>query len=147
MKATLPILLLGSVTLAGCMSSEARDKARIESEIATTGRELQQICISEDIRPRLKDPESLRVLGKDHHSLKMIHQHDPDFEPSEYSDFVYITYTATNGFGGRVKSTRGCGFADGKTLRMGMDFTGVPPEGEAEPMAESNFVFYGNLSS
>lgn len=131
------------------MSSEARNKTRIESEIATTGRELQQICISEDIRPRLKDPESLRVLGKDHHSLKMIHQHDPDFEAGDdpYTDFVYITYTATNGFGGRVKSTRGYGFADGKTLRMGMDFTGVPPEGQAEPMDEQNFVFYGNLSS
>ena len=57
-------------------------------------------CIQTDIRPRLKDPTSLRVL-------------DTVPVKSKEVEGIGITYTATNSFGGRIQHTRVCTFKNG----------------------------------
>ena len=130
MKKSLLFPAFAALVLAGCSSTNARDFNPTNSQRSSA---LQNRCISEDLRPRLKDPQSLRVLDKDHHSVF----NDPERKPGDYTDFIYITYTATNGFGGRVKNTRMCGFM-GNDLASAMNWEGD----KAAPIDRADFILY-----
>ena len=61
---------------------------------------LQKRCIEEDIKPRLKDPESIRILEREHQ----------DILGRISTDFVVLEYTATNSFNARIRNRRLCSF-------------------------------------
>ena len=98
------------------------------------GKALQQVCIDEDIKPRLKDPGSLRII--DRHSLNA--KQFGTYKEGGYTDFAILEYTATNSYGGRVRTRRSCGFIDG-TLVMSMN---VDSENRALPFKDMDFVLH-----
>lgn len=101
---------------------------------SSRNKQLEQACISEDIRPRLKDPQSLRVLNRNSVNAKAV----GTYEEGSYTEFAYITYTATNSFGGRIKSTRNCAFIDG-TLVAALN---GDEDGNPLPFEDSDFVIH-----
>lgn len=82
-------------------------------------------CIATDIRPQLKDPMSLRIL-------------ESKESGSKSESMTFITYTATNSFGGRIKSHRACLFREG-VLVGAMNRTA---DNEKVKFTESNFIEY-----
>ena len=117
----LPALLIisAAVLLTGCgpraeeKAEEAR-KAAEEKELAQKV-ELVEIC-KNDLRVRLKDPQSLRVLSR---GAKLFNDvQPPEYFSSgrlmwgEYNASAKFDYTATNSYGGRVRSSRLCLFLD-----------------------------------
>ena len=57
-------------------------------------------CEQKQIRPNLKDPNSFRELG---HSYEM--------KANNTHVYVTVDYTATNGFGGRVRAQKTCSYS------------------------------------
>ena len=121
---SLPIsaALIGLILCSCSGNSLARSKA------------LEQKCISEDIRPRLKDPQSLRVLDRGGMNTREL----GTYEEGGYTDFTYITYTATNSYGGRIKANRGCGFVE-DTLVIGMN---LDDDNDPVEFEEMDFVMH-----
>ena len=119
MKLSIALIATSAILLTGCGPSaeekaEAARKAAEEMEMAEK-MQLIEIC-KDDLRDRLKDPESLRVLS---YGARLY----DEVEPPEYfsngnvmwgeSDAsAKFTYTATNSYGGRIKKTRLCIFFD-----------------------------------
>ena len=117
MKLSIALVAAAAVLLAGCGPSaeekaEAARKAAEEKAEAAAAMvmaeklELIEIC-KDDLRDRVKDPESLRVLSYG----ARLHE---EVEPPKYfsngevmwgeSDAsAKFTYTATNSYGGRIK--------------------------------------------
>lgn len=65
-------------------------------------------CIETDIRPRLKDPDSLKILNTKQHA-------------NDKGEFTWISCTATNSFNARIRTNRLCSFKDGK-LTSGLNW-------------------------
>ena len=98
------------------------------------GKALQQVCIDEDIKPRLKDPGSLRVIDRLSLNTKQL----GTYKEGEYTDFAIIGYTATSSFGGSVRNRRTCGFID-DTLVMSIN---VDAKNNALPLKDSDWVIH-----
>ena len=98
------------------------------------GKALQQVCIDEDIRPRLKDPDSLRIIDRLSLNTKQL----GTYKEGEYTDFAILGYTATNSFGERVSNRRTCGFID-NTLIMSIN---VDETNNPLPLKDSDWVIH-----
>lgn len=90
---------------------------------------LQRRCIEEDIKPRLKDPESIRILERDHEDLG---------PGGNVTDLAVLEYTATNSFNARIRNRRLCAF-NGDSLEVAYN---VNSNNDALEFEETDFVFH-----
>lgn len=89
---------------------------------------LQRRCIEEDIKPRLKDPESIRITDRDFIDLS-----------GKYSGSAVVEYTATNSFNARIRTRRKCVFLQGDVLDVAYN---VNRDNKAAGLKERDFVYY-----
>ena len=98
MKTALIAAMAACTALIGCSSGPDMNA---DGSFATTPSNISVLaihCETNQIKPLLKDPSSFRKLD---HSFTASNQHIR----------VTVNYTATNGFGGRIRTTKTCQYA------------------------------------
>lgn len=111
--------LLVTLLLSSCggnteaMSNEGVAESRFPNTLARTNA-LEHKCINEVIRPRLKDQQSLRVLNRSRWNVKA----ENGYKHGGYTDLVYITYSAIDGFGDSVQQQHTCAFIDDTRVEL-----------------------------
>lgn len=95
MKTALIAAIAAYTALVGCSSGPDRNA---DGSFATSRGNISVLathCELNHIKPSLKDPNSFRKL-------------DHTFTDSNQHIRVTVNYTATNGFGGRIRTTKTC---------------------------------------
>ena len=92
------IIVIGfGVAMVVSMCQRANEPPKVVSEYDSMHYAAKQLC-PKNIIAALKDPDSYKELKTDFGTVKG--------KPNHYA--LDVTYTATNSFGGRVKSTARC---------------------------------------